>query len=245
MLQVTPNGGLDRAAHPSVPISVEELLADVRACVTAGADGVHLHPRDETGRESLDPAYVNDTVAQVRGSTRRLGLSVEVGVTTGAWIEPDLDRRTRMIRQWEGVDCATVNLCEPGFEHVMASMLDVGIGIDAAVWAPTEVDLLVRSGLLPRVQRISIELGPGGPHHLSGDPSDVAGEVNRLLDEAGSTCPRLTHGEGAWTWPLVRDAYARGHDTRVGFEDSTLLPDGTTAGSNVELVRAAMAMANR
>ena len=45
-----------------------------------------------------------------------------------------------------------------------------------------------------------------------------------------------------WTWPLVVDAFRRGHDTRVGFEDSVLLPDGTEAQSNAQLVIAAVAL---
>jgi uncharacterized protein (DUF849 family) len=45
-----------------------------------------------------------------------------------------------------------------------------------------------------------------------------------------------------WTWPLVVDAFRRGHDTRVGFEDSVLLPDGTQAQSNAQLVIAAVAL---
>jgi uncharacterized protein (DUF849 family) len=45
-----------------------------------------------------------------------------------------------------------------------------------------------------------------------------------------------------WTWPLVADAFRRGHDTRVGFEDSVYLPDGTVARSNADLVRAAVSL---
>jgi uncharacterized protein (DUF849 family) len=45
-----------------------------------------------------------------------------------------------------------------------------------------------------------------------------------------------------WTWPLVQDAFRRGHDTRVGFEDSVLLPDGTIAESNAQLVHAALVL---
>ncbi len=45
-----------------------------------------------------------------------------------------------------------------------------------------------------------------------------------------------------WTWILVADAFRRGHDTRVGFEDSVLLPDGTRAESNAQLVEAALAL---
>ena len=69
--------------------------------------------------------------------------------------------------------------------------------------------------------------------------------MNEALDLAGSTCPRLTHGMHDWTWPLVADAFRRGHDTRVGFEDSDLLPDGSRAGSNAELVAAAVALRSR
>ena len=45
-----------------------------------------------------------------------------------------------------------------------------------------------------------------------------------------------------WTWPLVRDTFLGGHDTRVGFEDSVLLPDGTRAKGNAQLVEAAVAL---
>jgi hypothetical protein len=127
----------------------------------------------------------------------------------------------------------------------MSAMLDVGIGIDVGLWAPAEMDRLIRSGMLSLVQRISIELGPGEPYFLEGEPAQLAQEVNDALDEAGSACRRLTHGMNEWTWPLVQEALRRGHDTRVGFEDSLLLPDGTTAGDNAQLVGAAMALQRR
>jgi uncharacterized protein (DUF849 family) len=111
------------------------------------------------------------------------------------------------------------------------------------MWALQEMDRLVASGLLAHVQRVSIELGPGEPYLLDGDPTVIAASVEDLLDEAGSTCPRLVHGMDVWTWPMVRYAFGRGHDTRVGFEDSVLLPDSRIASSNAELVAAAAALA--
>jgi beta-keto acid cleavage enzyme len=168
-----------------------------------------------------------------------------MGLTTGAWIVPDLADRIAMIREWENVDCATANLSEEGFEEVMSTMFDVGIGIDAGLWAPVEVDRLIQSGVLPLVQRVSIELGPGEPYFLSGDPTRLAQQMNDELDRAGSTCPRLTHGMEHWTWPLVEYAFRCGHDTRVGFEDSVLLPDGTIARDNAHVVEAAVALRGR
>ena len=245
MLQVTPNGPWGKDVHPQMPVSLDELEADLRACFRAGASGVHLHVRDPEGAETLEPAVVNGTCGVVRDVATEVGVQVEIGLTTGEWIVPDLADRIAMIREWEGVDCATVNLSEPGFEAVMEAMLDTGVGIDVGLWAPVEMDRLLRSGLLPRAQRVSIELDPGEPYFLQGEPADLAQQVNDALDGAGSVCPRLTHGMNDWTWPLVEDAFRRGHDTRVGFEDSVLLPDGTRARNNAQLVEAAVALESR
>ncbi|GAA4156747.1 3-keto-5-aminohexanoate cleavage protein [Gryllotalpicola daejeonensis] len=242
MLQVTPTGPYDKSRHARLPLTLDELLADLRECFLAGADGVHLHVRDEAGAETLEPARVNLVAARVRELAGELSLPVEIGLTTGAWICPDLTDRLAMIREWEGVDCATVNLSEDRFEQVMQTLLDAGVGIDVGLWAPRELKLLVASGYLPAAQRVSIELDPGEPYFLQGTPREVADRVNAALDDAGSRCPRLTHGMNVWTWPLVEDAFRRGHDTRVGFEDSVLLPDGRTAGSNAGLVRAALSL---
>jgi len=245
MLQVTPNGPWGKDVHPEMPVSLGELEADLRACFQAGATGVHLHVRDPEGAETLEPAAVNGTCGMVRDVATNVGVQVEIGLTTGEWIVPDLADRIAMIREWEGVDCATVNLSEPGFEAVMEAMLDTGVGIDVGLWAPVEMDRLLRSGLLPRAQRVSIELDPGEPYFLQGEPADLAQQVNDALDRAGSACPRLTHGMNDWTWPLVEDAFRRGHDTRVGFEDSVVLPDGTRARNNAQLVEAAVALESR
>ena len=242
MLQVTPNGPWGKDVHPNMPVSLDALLADLRECFQAGATGVHLHVRDRSGVETLDPADVNETCRQVRDVAAEVGVPAEIGLTTGEWIVPDLASRIAMIREWEGVDCATVNLSERGFERVMQVMLDVGIGIDVGLWAPVEVDALLGSGFLSRVQRISIELDSGTPYFLTGEPAALAQQVNDALDTAGSAGPRLTHGMNDWTWPLVADAFRRGHHTRVGFEDSVYLPDGAKAASNAHLVQAALAL---
>lgn len=225
-----------------MPVSPEELLADLLDCFRAGATGVHLHVRDDAGAETLEPAVVNETCRQVRAVAADVGVAPEIGLTTGEWIVPDLPHRLSMISEWEGVDCATVNLSEKGFERVMEVMLAAGIGIDVGLWAPAEMDVLLASGFLQHAQRISIELAPGEPYFLSGEPSELAQRVNDALDAAGSTCARLTHGMDTWTWPLVEDAFRRGHDTRVGFEDSVLLPDGRQAQSNAHLVQAALTL---
>jgi uncharacterized protein (DUF849 family) len=56
----------------------------------------------------------------------------------------------------------------------------------------------------------------------------------------GAKPPRLLHGLGHCAWHLVEMAARRHYDTRIGFEDTLRLPDGSTASGNAELVRAAL-----
>jgi hypothetical protein len=104
VLQVTPNGPWGKGLHSNMPISLRELVMELRACLRAGATGVHLHVRDRSGAETLDPSAVNDTCLQVRKTAEELGVQIAIGLMTGAWIVPDVSERIAMIREWECVD---------------------------------------------------------------------------------------------------------------------------------------------
>jgi uncharacterized protein (DUF849 family) len=230
LLQAALNGDRTRADHPAVPLSADELAADAAACVTAGAGAIHLHPRDPEGRERLAPEVVDPVAAAVRAAC-----GVPVGVSTGAWIEPDLERRLALIRRWRAPDYASVNLSEEGSAEVMRALLDAGVGIEAGVWSVDDAERLAASGLGPRVTRILVE-----PVDLAREGAEpVVDGIHAALDRLGLSAPRLQHGDGEATWVLIGDAARRGLDTRVGLEDTLHDPDGALASGNAALVRAA------
>jgi uncharacterized protein (DUF849 family) len=232
LLQAALNGDRTRADHPAVPLSVAELARDAAACVAAGAGAIHLHPRDAEGRESLDPEVVDAVARAVRDAC-----GVPVGVTTGAWIEPDLERRLALVRAWRAPDFSSVNLSEEGAVEVMRALLHAGVGIEAGVWDVADAHRLAESGLGDRVTRILVE--PFDPR--AAGPALVQ-DVHAALDELGLTAPRLQHGDGEATWTLIADAVRRGVDTRVGLEDTLHGPDGASTAGNEALVRAARAL---
>ena len=121
LLQATLNGALSKSDHPAVPVTVEELAEDAVSCVAARAKSFHLHPRDEAGKERLDAATVDRVVAAVRGRHGQ-----PVGVSTGAWIEPEAGRRVALVSRWTQPDFATVNLSEDGSLGVMRALLQAG-----------------------------------------------------------------------------------------------------------------------
>ncbi|WP_327005118.1 3-keto-5-aminohexanoate cleavage protein [Dactylosporangium sp. NBC_01737] len=69
-IKVALNGGRLPGAHPALPCTPAELAVAARDAVAAGAEAVHLHPRDADGRESLDAADVGAAVAAVPGPAR-------------------------------------------------------------------------------------------------------------------------------------------------------------------------------
>jgi uncharacterized protein (DUF849 family) len=230
LLQATLNGALTKDSHPAVPVSMEELAQDAIACVAAGARAIHLHPRDSAGCERLDANVVDEVVVRVREAC-----GVPVGVTTGAWIEPDLDRRLALVRAWRCPDYASVNVSEDGATEVMEALLEAGIGIEAGVWSVDDAVRLAGSGLGGEVIRIMVEPVAIG----ATDAVGLVEDIHRALDEHGLTAPRLQHGDGEATWVLIADAVRRGMDTRIGLEDTLYEPNGELTAGNEALVRAA------
>jgi uncharacterized protein (DUF849 family) len=233
LLQAALNGDLTKAAHPGVPVSVEELVRDAVACVRAGARAFHIHPRDPEGRERLDSEVVDHVVTRVREAC-----GVPVGVTTGAWIEPDVERRVELVQAWRAPDYTTVNLCEPGATEVTRALIEAGVAIEAGIWTVEDAERLAASGLGKHVLRICVE-----PLEVpAAEAVAFVEEIHRALDRLGLTAPRLQHGDGEATWVLLTDAIRRGIDTRIGLEDTLYEPNGELTAGNEGLVRAAHEM---
>jgi uncharacterized protein (DUF849 family) len=92
-----------------------------RQAVRARAAAIHMRPRDHDRLESLDAYVIDSAVRAVRAVA-----SVPIGVSTGALIEPDPERRAALIRGWREPDMASVNLSEEGAEPAMRALLDSG-----------------------------------------------------------------------------------------------------------------------
>ncbi|MDO0929038.1 3-keto-5-aminohexanoate cleavage protein [Streptomyces sp. TG1A-8] len=239
MLQVCLNGSRTTADCPWVPVGAEELAAEARRAVDAGAEDIHLHPKDADGRDTLDPGVVGEAVRAVR---RSVGPRIRVGVTTGAWTEPDPRRRAALVRSWTTLpDHASVNWHEEGADLVAEALADRGIGIEAGLHSGTDaLRRFTSSPFVDGVLRVLVE--------ITDTPADRAAVAGRRLVEDVSVlspAPVLLHGVDDTAWPVLDTAAALGVDTRTGLEDTLLLPGGTPAQGNEPLVRTARRVLNR
>jgi len=160
-----------------------------------------------------------------------------IGISTGAWIEKDDDRSLGYVGQWSVLpDYASVNLGERNAPAVIERLHRLGIGIEAGLAHPDDAERLLRLGLDRLALRILVEVGEQDVDQAH----VVADEILAALRSAPFAKPILLHGSDASAWPLLRRAVESGFSTRIGLEDVKILPDGSIARSNAELVTAAV-----
>jgi uncharacterized protein (DUF849 family) len=264
MLKACLNGGVTRRQHPAVPITPAELARDAARCRAAGAAAVHIHPCDTQGIETFAAPDIAAAISAVREACPGL----PIGVSTGAWITPGpltsagrptsagpptsagrptstgpptnsgIDPRVHAIRSWTVLpDFASVNVHEEGAEAVARALFERGIGVEAGVWTVDAATAYLHWRV--PVVRVLVEcMAPDIDQALS----DARLIVATLQQKAP---PLLLHAEGPAVWAVIREAVRRRLDTRVGLEDTLVLPDGSPTPDNVALVEAAITLGAR
>jgi uncharacterized protein (DUF849 family) len=232
-VQVALNG--DRI-HPAAPRTPRDLAEAARSATQAGAESVHIHVFDNAGRETLDGVVCGEVLREIR----RLCPDTPISLTTSATIVPDPSERLRVVAAWKDLpDLVTANQGEAGIVELCELLLARGVGIEAGLLTVSDAEAFVASGLAPRCRRVLIE-----PLELDADEAlGNAAAMENVLLAAGIRLQQVHHGYGPACWAVNRRALTRGHGIRTGLEDVTVLPDGSPAQDNAELVRAAVEMA--
>ena len=229
LLEACLNGARTPDEHPALPVTAIAIASDVLRVVAAGAGAVHVHVKDDAGRDTFDADRLAEVLHRVRAVS-----SVPVGVTTGAWALPAVDDRVRAVGSWSALpDFASVNWHEDGADEVAAALLARGVAVEAGLWHEEAVAAWRRSPHRDRCARVLLELPDGL------DREAPQAEATALVASIGALAPGqelLLHGEGSSCWPALEVAARRGLATRIGLEDTVALPDGSSAADNAELV---------
>jgi uncharacterized protein (DUF849 family) len=203
LIKIALNGSNKRA-----PATAAAIAEDVAGLAAAGATTFHVHPQKSTGGESLLPLDADRAVRAIR----KAAPGIKLGLTTGAWILPDVKERLAAIDGWTQLpDFASVNFDEDGSEDVARLLIRKGIGVEAGVLDRASTERFLASSI--PVIRVLIELQEENFEDAV-EMADVI--VGALGDHAA---PRLLHGHGAIAWDLFDEAIRRGYDSRAGLED--------------------------
>lgn len=227
IVQACLNGARPDDYHNALPVTVEEITSDGARCVAFGAGELHVHPRGQDRRESL--AAVDDVVIALRQSCP----GTLLGVSTGAWIEGNVQRTREGIANWRELpDHASVNLSEEDAPAIMELLDRMGVGIEAGLATVADAERFVTHPQRGRVMRNLIEV----EDQDIGRGNGIVDDIRRVLKRAGVRRPILLHGFDATVWHFIEHARTQRWSTRIGLEDGNQRRDGSLAVGNAELI---------
>ena len=245
-LMIAPNGArLQKADHPELPITIEETVDCALDCWKAGANGLHLHIRDNSGGHLLDEGVYREALAEL--SHQVPDLPVQITTEAVGKYTPEVQRRIALM---SGANLVSVSVREmlrgaaSEFVRFNYACSARGIAVQHILYDLDDCACLqsnLPSELLesPDLQIIFV-LG----RYTMGEGTN-AGDLQPFLNwlrqlETKPDWAVCAFGKEEATC-LVESVKAGGK-CRIGFENSLFLPDGSIAKNNAEKVRAFLQM---
>ncbi|MGD8780268.1 MAG: 3-keto-5-aminohexanoate cleavage protein [Ignavibacteria bacterium] len=230
LIKTALNGARSKEQNKFIPQSLKEIEKEVKLLYENGNKIFHIHCYDEDGNESLKPNDVNKLVSLVKN----ISSEIQLGISSGDWIEPDLEKRKSYIKAWEKVpDFISVNMIEDDAIEISELVLSKRIKIEAGLNEKKAAEIFVESDLIKYCYRILIE--PEAEEFAQA--LETINEIEEVLNKHGVEIPRLLHGFNAVSWEILKEAKRRGYDSRIGMEDTVYTEDGEMVKSNIELIR--------
>ena len=246
------NGTRTAEECPKVPLAPQDVAAEAKRAVEAGAGLIHIHARKADGAPAFD-FVIDDLISAVRGA-----VDAPIALSTQRAQQTSLGTVTALFQVLSDLpDAGAVHVRppEPDLPAHREEARQILEALEAAEVRPVPVagsldalgDLqaLYADALLGRAPYGLLQLG--GP---TSESSDVAAgtpqNVLRLIDAARDSLaglPLVASGRDAASPVVQAVAAAAGEHIRAGFEDSATLPDGAPATSNAQLVEHAVRLA--
>ena len=242
--------GTTRAQTPHVPLTPDEIAADVVACAKAGAAIAHLHVRDENGKNSMATENFVEVVGKVRKVIADEGLDIVLNLTTsGSAFSEELRvaHLPALMPEMCSYDPGSMNWANSYvFLNTPAFLEKLGTKCKALDIKP-EIEIF-DAGMIGNVEYYLTKGFLQEPLHCQ-MVLGVPGGMPSSLESIAYLLPKLPRGS---TWsitgigkshvPMMLAGLAADCDgLRVGLEDNIFLEKGALA-TNAQLVARAVAL---
>lgn len=220
--------------NPHLPVTAEEIAADVARCRDAGASLFHVHARDAAQKPTLEIEAYKANVRAIKAVAPEVILQLSTGARAGKEWEARA-RPVRLLPEMGSFTTGSNNLpgivyenSPPFIEFLARVYQETGVKPEIEVFETGMIAnalFLLKKGYLQAPLHFDFVLGA---------PGAMPGTVKNLqfLSEsipAGATWS--VAGIGKAELPLSAAAIAMGGHVRVGLEDNLLLPDGSPASN--------------
>ena len=240
--------GTQKSQTPHVPLSPEEIAADVVACAKAGAAIAHIHVRDEQGVKTMALDRFVKTVELTRKACAEAGVDVLLNLTTsgGSYVDHErLDHLYALKPDLCSFDAGSLNWANhhifensPAFlEKLCHAVNELNIKPEVEVFDGGfmgNTAYYVKKGLLKAPVHYQFVLG------VSGGLDGTVRNLSFLHDMLPEGATWSVTGIGKSHLPMLYAGLAMGADgVRVGLEDNIMFSKGILA-TNVQLVERAV-----
>ena len=231
--------------NPNLPITADEIAADVRRCADAGAVIFHVHARDKKQKPTLDIDVFKANARRIKKTAPEVVIQLSTGARAGKEWEARANP-VRLLPEMASFTTGSNNL--PGIIYENSpQFIEFLAGVFKETGVKPEIEVF-ETGMISNAVYLQSKGFIEPPMHFDfvlGAPGSMPGTVKNLvfLSEsipAGATW--TVAGIGKAEIPLAAAAIAMGGHVRVGLEDNLYMPDGSPA-SNPRLVEKVVAIA--
>jgi 3-keto-5-aminohexanoate cleavage enzyme len=245
LITVAPTGAeTAKADCPQLPTTLDELVAEAKACEALGASLIHIHIRDAEHQPTLDPVRLRDTVQALREQT-----SLIVQLSTGGSVHDPLEQRLKVLDAEPdscSLTCGTTNFGNDVFSNPYPFMERLYQQAQEREVVP-EFELfdlghvasmrrLIDTYGLPYGERVHVDFVTGVPGGMPGTTAALVAGVQALPAEVTSWSAT---GIGRTHLSIMAAALSMGGHLRVGMEDNLTFARRVPVRDNAQLVERA------
>ena len=252
IITVAPTGAWPKKKdNPNVPMTPEEIAADVYECWKAGAAVAHLHMRDDEGNGIMDPVRFKKTVELIKAHE---DCDIILNLTTSGDIHADDDIRVAHVEELKpdmaSYDCGSMNWLNSGLfinspaflERCGLSFQEWGVKPEIEAFDPgmiANAAYYIKKGVLKTP--VHFQFCMGCANGITGTMKNLVfmkEEAEKLVGAQNFTWSCFGVGHSAME--MLYGAIALGGHIRVGMEDNVLFSKGVLAESNAQFVKRAV-----
>jgi 3-keto-5-aminohexanoate cleavage enzyme len=245
LITVAPTGAeTAKADCPQLPTTLDELVAEAKACEALGASLIHVHIRDAEHQPTLDPVRLRDTVQALREQT-----SLIVQLSTGGSVHDPLEQRLKVLDAEPdscSLTCGTTNFGNDVFSNPYPFMEQLYQQAQEREVVP-EFELfdlghvasmrrLIETYGLPYGGRVHVDFVTGVPGGMPGTTAALVAGVQALPPEVTSWSAT---GIGRTHLSIMAASLSMGGHLRVGMEDNLTFARRVPVRDNAQLVERA------
>lgn len=242
-IMVAPNGARrDQSVHEAIPLTDDALVLSAIESHKAGADGIHIHIRDDDGLHLLDAGRYRALLARLARELPDFYLQV----TSEAAGRYDALSQQDMVRELvpDNVSVALREMVREDADWPKATEFyswceDNNVAVQHIVYSPDELKWFLASCADGRIagdhHLVQLVLGTYDGTEIS-RPESIQTFVN-LIKASGLSIDWGLCAFGKEETACLAETARLGGKARVGFENSLWNADGSLAKDNAERVR--------